>query len=74
MNIKDIEIVFEKDFLNDKSKAKQWQAFIKRNRLNLDISFRDCMQALSTFLNPIIHLKQDNLYWKPSLYNWQNVP
>jgi len=73
-NIEDMKIVLDEEFINDVSKAKQWKAFLKRNRLDLDISFKNCMQDLITFLNPVLDPKQENLYWKPSLYKWQSTP
>lgn len=70
-DLEDIKIVFRKDFINSDTKQKQWQAFLKRNRLNLDINFKNCLQDIKVFIKPIVDQNNNKkLLWSPSDYDW----
>jgi len=51
---KDIPIALTAQFAESMDKQRQWQAFIQRNRLNAPAAFAEVIQALRSFLLPLL--------------------
>jgi predicted nucleotidyltransferase component of viral defense system len=66
--------VFDEVFINDESKQKQWEAFLKRNALKSEMSFADLMVKLQQFLEPIYQLASSNEvmeeHWSSEKWQW----
>ena len=68
--------VFSDEYTNDVNKARQWQAFIERNRLKAVIDFADCMKQLQVFLEPVYQAavagNSRNKTWSPESWLWKD--
>lgn len=72
--------VFSPTFKHDDNKQKQWQAFIRKNRLDCPLTFAELVNCIETFLNPIYQDIASNLtdaprmntmHWNPNTASWQ---
>ena len=64
------KIVFQKEFKEDPSKQIQWNAFIKKNKLNADTNFVSVIEKLQDFIEPIFVMKE-NKKWNPVKWSWE---
>ena len=48
-DIDDIKLIFEKEFIQDSNKAKQWVAFLRRTTIDEQISFESVMEDLKVY-------------------------
>jgi predicted nucleotidyltransferase component of viral defense system len=46
-------LIFEKDFKESKEKQSQWEAFLRRNRIDLKISFSEGVERMEPFVKPL---------------------
>jgi len=65
-----IEVVFSNEFKSDESKEIQWRAFVKRDRLNIKLSFSEIMHEIEKFLRPVITPGNQDLTWNPEKREW----
>ena len=54
--------IYSHEFANDSTKIVQWNAFIKRIKLESDFSFQDCIVFIKDFIEPIFE-RELNLVW-----------
>jgi predicted nucleotidyltransferase component of viral defense system len=48
-----IGLIFEKDFKESKEKQSQWEAFLRRNRIDLKMSFSEAVERIGPFVKPL---------------------
>jgi len=65
----DIDIVFSTEFITNKEKQTQWEAFLVRSGLDNKLSFLELMKKLKTFFVPLLKSSED-LIWKPKQWCW----
>ena len=64
------EIIYTEKYKEDKEKLKQWQSFIKRNRLEQTESFANTISHLNYFLEPACKITNINQIWIPHKWQW----
>lgn len=67
-NIENRSLVFSIEFKHNDQMEKQWKAFLRRNSIDLDIKFRNCVDFLQKFIEPIfsnniVNWNSDQLKW-----------
>lgn len=70
-SIDDRGIIFSEDFINDKSRNEQWEAFLNRNKLESITPFNAAMIRLKLFLDPVCSEHQDLEKWDPYKWIWE---
>jgi len=45
-------------FTDDETKKRQWQAFLRKNRLSTDFTLKDAAHAIGALLLPLINIKE----------------
>jgi predicted nucleotidyltransferase component of viral defense system len=55
-DIDNINLIFKNEFIHDVTKATQWTAFLKRIKLNQDVSFESIMLDLKRFFRNEVNL------------------
>ncbi len=69
--IEDRHVLFSEDFLGNTDKETQWNAFLRRSRIQLSQSLPDAMTRIKAFLEPVCSSAvQNNASWNPSDWNW----
>lgn len=70
--------IFSETFIDDKSKQKQWNAFLRKFNLNFEKPFNEMMLNLQNFLGPVIDTiltDSDFLYtWDYKQLKWKHQP
>ena len=64
----DLPVAFRVEFFEDQNKNRQWQAFLKRNRLEGPEKLADVVEVLRQFIMPPVSALHDGEYlkvWKP---------
>ncbi|MFH0919683.1 MAG: nucleotidyl transferase AbiEii/AbiGii toxin family protein, partial [Fibrobacterota bacterium] len=51
--IPNIGLIFEKSFKENKEKQSQWEAFHRRNRMDLKMSFSEAVEQIGPFVKPL---------------------
>lgn len=54
--IEDCQYIFDEEFKMDKSKTQQWQAFLNRSSIELDVSFDELVSDIERYIFPIVNL------------------
>lgn len=67
--LSDRNVVFSDSFKNDKDKNEMWSAFLKRLKLDSDLSFTEVMEKLKVFLEPVFNESEGK--WNPKLWRWE---
>ena len=65
----DIDIVFSTEFITNKEKQTQWEAFLVRSGLDNKLSFMELMKKLKTFFVPLLKSSED-LVWNTNQWHW----
>lgn len=69
--LEDRHVLFSTDFSANSDKEIQWNAFLRRNRLQLTPAFPDAMTRVKAFLEPVCSsAAQNNATWNPPDWNW----
>lgn len=69
--IEDRHILFSMDFSTNMDKNAQWNAFIRRNRLHLSLTFPEVLSRIKAFLEPVCYsAAPHNVTWNPSDWKW----
>ena len=62
-------VALSDEFSSDQAKQRQWQAFVRRNKLSSDLSLRNLTSAIQEFVMPVIERLRDGkklaATWKP---------
>ncbi len=69
-DINNKNLIFTEDFKNDFNKAQQWNAFLNRIDSEGTISFRECVNYIEMFLDPILANALDNHVWDKDMLRW----
>ena len=66
--------IFTDQFKLDDSKEKQWQLFLKKNRLDCELNFSEVMNKIDFFLKPIYEginqNNSENRQWDFKIWEW----
>ena len=52
--VDDFKFIFSNNFKRDQEKEQQWQAFLNRNSMEITYSFKDIVEAIESFIKPIV--------------------
>lgn len=63
-------INFSENFRNDIQKQKQWQAFLRLNKLKENISFCEIVSQIQSFIQPIFDSETKN-NWNTEKWKWE---
>ncbi|MCF6271005.1 MAG: nucleotidyl transferase AbiEii/AbiGii toxin family protein [Melioribacteraceae bacterium] len=69
-NINDKAIIYKNTFTQDKEKQTQWNAFLKRNKLNTDTTFPQIVNKIKEFIEPVLS-ENNNKTWNPNKWKWK---
>jgi predicted nucleotidyltransferase component of viral defense system len=65
-------ILFSPDFSVNREKGAQWEAFLRRSRLQLSPNLPEAVTRLMTFLEPVCSfVPMNNAIWNPADWNWK---
>lgn len=74
--IPDDPLVFRTEFHNDEGRRKQWIAFLRKSRLDLNREFNEIMDRITAFLKPIVISIRDKTrmgkLWDVKTGCWRN--
>lgn len=69
--IEDRRLVFTPEFAANRDKAAQWNAFLRRNRLESSHTIAEAMARLEAFMEPVSAATEgDNATWSPKEWRW----
>lgn len=73
-NLQNYTYIFSAVFKKSEDKHKQWQAFLRKNRLELNISFDKIVESIQNFIEPVVsselNNKTLNKKWKAKKQLW----
>lgn len=69
--IDDRSLVFNIKFKSNAEKEEQWQAFLSRNRIIVDSNFKELVDFIENFLNPVFTNETKISIWNPSILKWE---
>jgi len=70
--IEDRRLVFSPEFAANKDKAAQWNAFLRRSRLELSHTIAEAMARLESFMEPVCAAAEDDsATWSPKEWRWR---
>lgn len=69
-NIEDVKIVMRQEFATDSDKNTQWNAFLKRQKLNITMTFKEIIGTFSLFFNPLLFEMENNKDWDYNKQKW----
>jgi predicted nucleotidyltransferase component of viral defense system len=69
--LEDRHVLFSSDFSASRDKETQWNAFLRRSRLQLSPTLPEAMARFKAFLEPVCSsVVMNNATWNPSDWNW----
>lgn len=63
-------VVFEKTFINDSLRESRWNAFIKKKKAMINLTFKETMSTIEILLEPIVDSINNNTEF---LLNWDSL-
>ena len=63
-------IVFEKAFINDSLRESRWDAFVKKKKAMINLTFKETMLTIAILLEPIVDSINNNTEF---LLNWDSL-
>lgn len=63
-------VVFEKTFINDSLRESRWNAFIKKKKAMINLTFKETMTTIEILLEPIVDSINNNTEF---LLNWDSL-
>lgn len=69
-DIEDKDIIFSAGFRTDTVRLQQWNAFLRRNSLETELSFDRIIGVLDIFLNPLFENEKMNMVWSFEKMEW----
>lgn len=70
--VEDRRLVFSPEFAANKDKAAQWNAFLRRSRLDLSHTIAEAMARLESFMEPVCAAAEgDSATWSPKEWQWR---
>lgn len=64
--------IFSNDFKNNEIMSKKWESFLKTNKLNLKIQFKDVVNSIENFINYPFE-KNSGYFWNFILEKWEEI-
>lgn len=64
--------IFSNDFKNNEIMGKKWESFLKTNKLNLKIQFKDVVNSIENFINYPFE-KNSGYFWNFILEKWEEI-
>lgn len=64
------KVIYEEEFKNDKTKQVQWNSFITKNKLDADSEFKQIVEKLKIFIEPLF-INDEEKKWNPSKWKWE---
>lgn len=69
--IEDRRLVFSPEFAQNRDKATQWTAFLRRSRLDSFVGIDQAMTRLEAFIEPVcLAADGENATWSPDEWRW----
>lgn len=62
--------IFSEKLKQDSTKENQWRGFVKRNELNVDITFESLIDRIFHFIEPVFHFEANKI-WNPDRGIWE---
>lgn len=70
-NLADRRLVFSPEFAQNRDKATQWAAFLRRSRLGSFVGIDEAMTRLEAFMEPVcLAVEGENATWNPDEWRW----
>ena len=69
-NISHRTSIFSDNFKANKQKQTQWNAFLKRNKLNTETTFPQIVDKIKKFIEPVLS-ENNNKTWNPNKWEWK---
>lgn len=70
-NLTDRRLVFSPEFAQNRDKATQWAAFLRRSRLGSFVGIDEAMTRLEAFIEPVCLATDDeHATWSPDEWRW----
>lgn len=69
--IENRKIIYKGEFKNDEEKQKQWKGFLKRIKSEMKEDFKDIINKLETFIEPIFENVEDESTWNKDKWKWE---
>ncbi len=62
--------IYKDNFINEKNKQLQWNAFLHRHGLKSDLSFPECVRFIEKFIEPLFERNNLQKKWNYDLQIW----
>ncbi len=70
-NLADRRLLFSPEFAQNRDKATQWAAFLRRSRLGYFVGIDEAMTKLEAFMEPVcLAADGENATWSPDEWRW----
>jgi len=70
-NLADRRLVFSPEFIQNRDKATQWAAFLRRSRLGSFVGIDEAMTRLEAFMEPVcLAAEGENATWSQDEWRW----
>jgi predicted nucleotidyltransferase component of viral defense system len=66
----DRKAIYGEKFKNNKNKNAQWNSFITKNKLDADNEFKQAVEKLENFIEPLF-ISDEEKKWNPSKWKWE---
>lgn len=69
--LEDRYMIFSNEFAMSREKSDQWNAFLRRSRLQSSLTVAEAIDRLKSFIEPVCSAEtQDTATWIPSEWRW----
>jgi len=68
------QVIFSPQFTANADKNSQWNAFLRRSRLESDLPLTEAMARLEAFIAPVCAEQLDIATWNPAAWRWEGGP
>ncbi|MBE0499988.1 MAG: nucleotidyl transferase AbiEii/AbiGii toxin family protein [Desulfuromonadales bacterium] len=65
------QVIFSPQFTANADKTSQWNAFLRRSRLESDLPLTEAMARLEAFIAPVCAEQLDIATWNPAAWRWE---
>ena len=69
--LSDGKVIYDEEFKQDKAKQIQWNSFITKNKLDADNEFKQVVEKLENFIEPLF-VNDNKKKWNPSKWQWEH--
>ena len=68
--LSDRKVIYDEEFKSDKTKQVQWNSFITKNKLSADNEFKNVVEKLENFIEPLF-INDKVRKWNPAKWEWE---